>query len=149
MSQFQFTLFVDAYADNDHDPIPRWAEVQIDQAFVHHLKRLQRVCLDHGLTEGRIVGSPAYWGTREESDSLRLTCPELVVTGDSFYFEDRPKHVDYAIQTRGQSIETLVAAFAERERTGDASRMFLGADSDDLQMVIEDECPESPVSRDN
>lgn len=64
------------------------------------------------VAEVRVTAGPDLWGGCDENE-LRLQFPELVVTCGSFWFNDRPKHMDYEIQTRGQSIDSFIKMVSE------------------------------------
>ena len=109
------TVYIESYACSDHGPGPAFAIVDADDAFRRQLLNLQSICKEHGLSEAR-VNLGCDWGPGEVETDLRLENHELVVAGDMFWFVAQPKHADYHVETRLQSIESFVkdtAAHAE------------------------------------
>lgn len=98
-------IVVGAFADDDHVAGPMYAEFELDSCFLQRLVELRRLCEVHDLTEVRVADGPDW---QRGTEDRRLQCPELVVTADgAMYFEDRPKHTSYVIQTRALDIDEL------------------------------------------
>jgi hypothetical protein len=109
---WEITVFVGATTTAEFGEGPSFAKFTVNDRFIAQLQRLKALCEDQGLTEVRVTAGPDLWGGCDENE-LRLQCPELVVTCGSFWFNDRPKHMDYEIQTRGQSIDSFIKMVSE------------------------------------
>jgi len=60
----------------------------------------------HKLSEVRVIDSP-MWGPDPSIYGLDLSCGELVVVSNGFYFTDSPSKEDYDIQTDLMSLNQL------------------------------------------
>lgn len=136
-------VYFEAYACTDNADGPEFAKLLVDQHFCDKLKRLQKLVVDHKLSELRVYDGPDSWGPGDIEDNLRLTCAELVVTSSTFWFTDQPKHADYHIETRSQGIDSFIAAVAQGEGT-----LFFSDDPKATQDIVEEDetgqCVESP-----
>lgn len=107
------TFYFDAHACDDHGDGPQAAKLCVDQAFVCKLLHLQG-CLTHTayrLSEVRTFDAPDCWLPEGVQDELVLTCAELSVTRNYFWFTDRPKHAHYMIESDSYCIADLVAEY--------------------------------------
>lgn len=104
---WEITVFVGASTTSEFGEGPSFAKFKVNDRFIARLRRLKALCEEQGLTEVRVTAGPDLWGGCDEN-ALRLQCPELVVTCGSFWFNDQPKHMDYEILTRGQSIDSFI-----------------------------------------
>lgn len=102
-----FKLVVKAYAVSDYYVGgPSWAEVTVTPKFLHTLKRLRRFCREEVLESVTIQESPDRWDLQ---DDLRIRDDSMRVFGDSFWFEARPKHADYFVETQMIGIDDLIS----------------------------------------
>lgn len=101
-------VYIEAYACDDHGDGPQFALLNVDLAFCEKLMRLRQQCIDSNLSELRVFDAPDNWGPDNFAEELHLTCAELVVTRDSFWFTDSPKHASYNIETRLQDIDGFI-----------------------------------------
>lgn len=127
--------FIEAYACDDDGDGPQYAEILVDLAFCEKLLRLQKQCVTSNLSEVSVYDSPNSWGPGEIEDELRLTCAEMVVTCDNFWFVDQPKHASYHIETRLQGIDHFIEQLKNAEAelpSCDGVSVLLGDDTDDL-----------------
>jgi hypothetical protein len=107
------SIFVKAHITSNYGDGPSFAKIVVTEAFIERLERLTALCKSERLSEVRVTDGPDLWGGCDQ-ESLRLRCPELVVSCGSFWFNDRPKHMDYDIQTRGKTTsEFIELAFGE------------------------------------
>lgn len=134
-------VVVDAYGSSDEGDAPTYATIRVDDQLVRQLKTMSAACRALSLTEVRCVWAPD-WGPPGVGESLRLGCPELVVTADgAFYFEDLPHGADYAVQSRAQSLdrvlqEVLQAAHRSRIFLGDGVRERYAEDHEDVDQEV-------------
>ncbi|NRC34005.1 hypothetical protein [Pseudomonas aeruginosa] len=105
---------------------------------LQRVKELKALMDAHGLSEVRILSTPT-WGSGDIQDELRLTCGELVVLNNGFYFTDAPAKEDYDIETDPTSINQL----EEWVATG-AEVIFADAGLEDAyQQFVEEQGEES------
>lgn len=109
--------YVEAYACSDFGDGPEFATFALTTTFLARLHAVRAVVKEHSLSEARIYAGPDEWGPGDVADDLRLNCAELVVTGDTFWFVDQPKHADYHIETRAIPFDALDEALASGELT--------------------------------
>jgi hypothetical protein len=124
-------VYVEAYACSDFGDGPEFATFALTDAFLPRLRGVRTVVKEHALSEARIYAGPDEWGPGNLADDLRLNCAELVVTGDSFWFVDQPKHADYHIETRIIPFDALDEALASGE-----SIVIFGDDPEALEQRI-------------
>lgn len=130
----QMKVFSEAYACSDFGDGPTYATFIVTQEFVDSLANMRSIVIDNELSECRKWGSPENWGAGGIEDELRLTSGELVVTRDSMWFRDQPKHADYHIETRAIDIEELLQRYA-----GSDSEIYMGDDPDELAQHVADD----------
>lgn len=103
-------LVLGAYANSDYGDAPAYAVYELTQERANRLFELKSLVEANKLASVRVVDGPDW----DMEDEFRLQDPELVVTsGDSFYFEDRPKNAGYTIQTRAVSLRELFFQFEQ------------------------------------
>jgi len=100
-------VFVGAFITGEFGDGPSFAKIVVTEAFIEQLERLTSLCEENRLSEARVTQGPDLWGGCDEQ-AMRLQCPELVVSMGSFWFCDRPKHMDYEFQTRGQQTRQFI-----------------------------------------
>lgn len=101
------TVYIEAYACSEEATGPAYAVLTADDALRRQLLELQKLCKEHGLSEAR-VRRGCDFGPGAIEEDLSLNNHELVVAGDMFWFVAQPKHDDYHVETRWQSIESFV-----------------------------------------
>jgi hypothetical protein len=117
------SLFVDAYSTNEWADAPAWAHIQLDEAFIERLQRLQSLCQEHKLARLATYDCVQAWDMENE---LRLGEDTLVVSEQDFWFEVYPKHSDSLIESRALSIADILKAWQvvqDPENTRDTSEM--------------------------
>lgn len=134
MSTSKRTLVLSASCTADFGDCPEFAVIQDAQQLLVEVKRLEKLCTDHDLSEARVYFGPD-WGPGDIEDELRLQCGELVVCPTSFWFSDYPKHADYKIESTNVDIPSLEAALAD----GGTGCIFLGDNPDDIQQSYTDD----------
>lgn len=105
-------LVLPAYSMGDIGREPEFAVVAKPADLLTEVQRLQRVAIDHSLSELR-VGYYPEWGPGDIGDELRLTNGELVVSQRSFWFTDTPKGSNTSIETQGCDVADLAKALKE------------------------------------
>lgn len=141
-------VVIDAFASNEDGDSPSYVVFDVDQPFLERLVELVAVCDEHGLTEARIAKYPD-WGPGNIEEQLRLTNGELVVLrGGSFWFTDQPKHYDYSVSSRAETVSALKTAF---DAAASGEVVFLTDDEDIREQYAEDiaskENPDSPSEK--
>jgi hypothetical protein len=127
------TVFVDSFAENEYGDGPSFAKIEVDDAFIERLRKLQSICEQYNFSEVRVYASPEMWGPNGIEDELRLQCAELVVSMRSFYFTNYPKYGNYAIMSRGLDIDQFC-----REVQAAEGVLYLGTDdTNDLKNRVE------------
>lgn len=150
-------VFVKAFCTGDFGEGPSFAKMTVDEAFLDQLESLRGLCEEEGLSEVRVTSGPTMWGGCDEN-ALRLQCPEMVVSCNSFWFNDQPKHVDYEIQTRAQTIgqfvqnvlagdDTLFIDGVEEDIAALDADGILDDDDDDGHEPLTNTCAEIPISQ--
>lgn len=122
------TVYVEARPCDDFGEGPGFARWDVTPAFIAQVLSLQALCVERKLTEVRVTGGPDVWGPVNVADELRLTMPELVVTPSMFWFSDQPKHRNYAVETRGQSIDSFL-----RDVSGAGEPVYLDIDPSEIE----------------
>lgn len=107
-----FDFYWEAFACDEWGDGPRWAKVQVTQEFVNNLHSLQTKCLQFN-AQMTVSETPQEWDMEEE---LRLRGEELNVTMNHFWFSARPKHADYAVETRLLDIKVFFDAIDNSEQ---------------------------------
>lgn len=107
-----FDFYWEAFACDEWGDGPRWAKVHVTQAFVDQVHSLQTKCLEFN-AQMAVHESPEQW---DGEDELRLQGDELNVSHLSFWFSARPKHADYAVETRILDIRDFFDAIDNPER---------------------------------
>lgn len=128
------TAHIEAYACSEYGDGPLFATVALTTELIERLRKLRTLIIDNKLSEARVMDGPNTWGPGNIEGELRLTCAELVVTENSFWFVDQPKHASYQIETRAIDFESFETALA----SGDAV-LYFGDDIDELEELIKDE----------
>lgn len=135
------TVLIEAYAASDYGDGPTYAKFQVDEAFAGRLAELQVVLNDYDLSEARINAGPEHWGPSDIEEALRLSSAELVVTANSCWFRDRPKHTDYHVETRAMDIEALLNAFNDG-----VSELRLGEDIEGMMEFVAEDAKEAELA---
>jgi hypothetical protein len=99
-------VYVDAYACDYYGEGPSWAKVDLSQQFLDEVLRMQRICKEQGVDMVTKSWAPEKW---EQEERLRLENDDLYVTAESWWFRARPKHADYAVETRSVDIANMLA----------------------------------------
>ena len=128
--------YIEAYACDDYGDGPQFALVLCTSEFRGQLHRLAALCIQHNLSEVRIYESPESWGPGDIEEDLRLTCGELVVTREAFWFVDQPKGTRYSIESRGQNIDEFCRKFEEGD---DMTPLVFGENCEELAELVEEQ----------
>ena len=101
-----FMFYWEAYACDEWGEGPAWAKLEITQAFVDELHKLQTQCLRDtvNLSVDRSVDE---W---DSEDTLRLRGDEMHVTHSHVWFSAYPKHANYNVETRLMDIRDFFDA---------------------------------------
>jgi hypothetical protein len=133
MSDSRDVVF-EAYAVSDYGDGPAWARLAVDAAFLRRLEHLAALLQAHRLTAVATYDAPDAWDMEGE---LRLRSAELVVSGDAFWFEARPKHADYYVETRAVPVREFIATVSEALRASEASEpLVFGSDPAGLKALL-------------
>ena len=99
------TLYVDAFACDEWGEAPSWAQVLVDQAFVDEVLRLHGLVTQQGLDFVSTSWSAEMW---DRQDDLRIQGDDLQVSKTAWWLRARPKHADYAVETRMIDVQVLL-----------------------------------------
>lgn len=137
-------VYIEAYACSEYASVsPDYAYFLATLEFLADLKRLACLCVDHQLSELRVYASPDAWGPGDVESEMRLTCAELVVTKNSFWFVDQPKNAEYHIESRAQSI----ADFCKKVEDSEPGQMLIfGENETAIAELIADESRNESVA---
>lgn len=91
-----FTFYWEAFACDEWGDSPRWAKLEVTQAFLDQLHEMQTKCLQNG-AQMSVYQSPECW---DLADDLRLSGDQLNVSQSSFWFSAYPKNCNYSVETR-------------------------------------------------
>lgn len=125
-------LWVAARAVTEGAEGPQYARCLVTPQFLHRLRTLRALCVDHGLSEIRVIDEPEVWGPGDVAEELRFNLPELCVTSSFFWFRDTPKHRDYAVETDAIDIDVML-----RDVVGSGESLYIGIDPQDIDAVQE------------
>ena len=125
----------EAYAVSDYGDGPQFAVCDMTECFIEKLKLMMQTCVQLKLSELRYYGGPDSWGPGDIENDLRLNCGDVVVTSDSFWFYDRPKHANYHIETRAVYADRF---FNRLEEAEEGETIFCGSNEEELKRVHED-----------
>lgn len=112
----QVTVYLEAYACDEHGDGPRWARLCVDAPFLARLTYLAALVQAHRLASVTTYDSPDEW---DAEDELRLRSHELVVSGSDFWFTAAPKHASYQVETRLVEVNELVGQVARALESDD------------------------------
>lgn len=129
------TVFLEAFASGEYGRAPAFAQHDASPDFCARLQELNALCAKHGFTEVRVSAGPDAWGPGDAANALRLTMPELVVAGGSFWFSDHPLRAPYDIQTLALNVNAFCEAVTTL--TGPVP-LFFASDVDALQAAVAD-----------
>lgn len=101
-------MYVDAYTCDYYGEGPAWAKVTLTQQFLDQMLRMQRICKQQDVDIVTKSWAPEKW---EREEQLNFEGDDLYVTADSWWFRARPKHADYAVETRNVDIRDMLALF--------------------------------------
>ncbi|MDF0607052.1 hypothetical protein HZU77_015610 [Neisseriaceae bacterium TC5R-5] len=135
MTSATITIYLEAYGCGQYGNDPHFACLKVDQRFIDRLQQWQQLCLTHSLSELRVEASPDEWYPAGIAEAEQFTYGELVVTASHFWFVDQPKHADYHMETRAQSIEEVI----KQVQTGQTP-LFLGDDLEYLKEQVLTNC---------
>ncbi|CAI9912006.1 hypothetical protein EFK68_02985 [Pseudomonas aeruginosa] len=99
-------LVISAHATSEYGDGPQIAVYPDAAELLMRVQQMYALVEANQLSEVRMYCSP-NWGPVSIEEELRLTCGELVVSSNVFYFTDSPKHADYKIETDPKSINQL------------------------------------------
>lgn len=91
----------------------RWIKVVVTAQFAERLHRLVELGKAHFLTESRISRSPEAWGPQDVERDGGINNPELVVSGDEFWFRADPDDDTGHFESEGLRVEGFLAAVAD------------------------------------
>lgn len=109
------TLFIEAYACDDHGDGPTYARCELTPGLIDRLRELRALAEANQLESARVYASPDAWGPSGIEDELRFNQANLVVTPSEFWFTDRPKHADYHVECRAVSFDDLDAMLSSED----------------------------------
>lgn len=66
--------------------------VHVDENFIKRVQLLRAVCISNSFESVSVTRAPDAWLPASLDTELHMNSPRLVVTSDSFWFEDQPKH---------------------------------------------------------
>ncbi len=89
--------------------------VHVDENFIRRVLSLRAVCTANSFESVSIARAPDAWLPASLDTELNLNAPRLVVTPDSFWFEDQPKHGRDRIECIPVRIDGLVSWFESDE----------------------------------
>jgi hypothetical protein len=141
---YQAFVVVTASCAVEHGDAPPWAAFELSRAYLRQIRQLQWVCQTTGCAEVTVMGSPEYWGCREDDDNdVRTSWSRLVVDGDGFYFACEEKYSGLLYETAYVDTTRLVElllAEPEAEALGyDEGHNWV----DDFEEQLEDEDEDS------
>ncbi|HEY0820838.1 MAG TPA: hypothetical protein VGD46_18765 [Rhizobacter sp.] len=91
---------------------PRWAQVDLTQAFLDQISALRELCDDNRLLSVRVPGGPGRWDRTRE---WRPDLPALVVSPGEFHFTVKSKLDDQTVETAHVPIGRLLQLLREGE----------------------------------
>jgi hypothetical protein len=91
MSTFK-TAYIQANDLGEQLITPKGVVLHVDESFVKYVQSLHAICTSNKLESVAVARSPYSWLPLNLEGELNLNAPRLVVTPDSFWFEDQPKH---------------------------------------------------------
>ena len=112
LPQFEpFRLVLASFALGEGDS-PRFVEIEVTPALLSRMQSLQEALRAHGIWVA-MENWDAEWDSLPED--LRMENTVLGLNGDGvFFLEATPRDADYACQTHGIKVESLLAAMAQR-----------------------------------
>jgi hypothetical protein len=112
LGEVRLAVYVEAYAENDGYPGPRWARFTYDRALLLRLLRLADVVRAEKLEAALDRREPAYWSdvADEQDPRMLIAGGSIEVTGTEFRFLARSQHVDTRVVTSRVSLEDLLRA---------------------------------------
>ncbi len=90
----------------------RWIVVVATKQFAERLRRLVELGKANDLTESRISLSPEAWGPQEVERDGGINNPELVVSGEEFWFRADPDDDTGHFESEGLRVEAFLGAVA-------------------------------------
>lgn len=90
----------------------RWIVVVVTEQFAARLRRLVELGEANDLTESRILLSPEAWGPQDVEREGGINNPELVVSGEEFWFRADPDDDTGHFESEGLRVEGFLAAVA-------------------------------------
>jgi len=132
-----FTLVVEARPISEYGEGPNWAAFTVTPGFIERLLKLSKLCEEQGLESVSVDEGPDLW---DQEDDLRIGWNSLRVYGSDFWFEARPKHADYNVETSSigigdlASVSVLSTEGAGFRRVGD--KVFYAGDEDAIDGLI-------------
>lgn len=99
-------MYVDAYSCDYYGEGPAWAKVTLTPQFLNEVLRMQRICKEQDVDIVSKSWAPEKW---EREERLHFEGDDLYVTDSSWWFRARPKHADYAVETRNVDIGDMLA----------------------------------------
>lgn len=109
---------------------PEGVVVHVDEALVSRLTTLRHLCRTHGLASVSVRQSPDAWLPARLDEELHLNAPHLVVTRDSFWFEDQPKHARDPVECIPVHVDGLLAWFANDDA------VLIASDDDEFDEYV-------------
>lgn len=126
-------VFFEAYACGNCGGGPSFAKMRVDRHFCDKLTMLQSIVAKHKLSELRVYEGPDEW---EEDDATEyLTCAEMVVTQNAFWFVDQPKEYEQHIETRITVIDEFINAVCKEDGS---DVLYFGDNPDALKAYLND-----------
>lgn len=123
-------IVVDARSAGDAAS-PRFAVIQVDQAFLDLINKAAQVCNYHGFASVRMAGAPEW--SQQEGTGLRASSDQLAVASDcQFWFEAYTN--EGPIVTEAQEAGAVQAMLNAAQ---DGDLVFMSYDSDELQEAYE------------
>ncbi|MBY0466245.1 MAG: hypothetical protein K2W33_15010 [Burkholderiales bacterium] len=98
---------------------PEFMSLSVTRDFLAKLQAEVDMMVSRGIASITLGRYPEDWGPGNIHDELRLQDSEMVVTSmGAVWFQDRPQHADYEIQSRSVSLQVLREAFDASEHLG-------------------------------
>ena len=147
----QVTVVVEAFETSQWGADgPDFMSLCVTREFLSELQDRVMAMSSAGVESINLSRYPEDWGPGNIDLELRLQDSTLVVTANGdIWFEDRPKHSDYLIQSRSASIEDLQKMFEASEHMGTQFISSSGYDGSIGELAArywEDECEKALCS---
>lgn len=124
------TAYIQANDIGDQLITPSGVVLRVDEGFIRRVQALRSVCNSNHLESVTVARAPDAWLPIGLDSELHLSTPRLIVTPDSFWFADQPKHARDHIECIPVLIDSLLEWFAK-----DADALTV-SDDDEFQDYV-------------